>query len=286
MRRFLVIATLILVVGGVVGALTFPTDALVRAALDRVSLPDHMQLTFEAAHLRPNGLRLEQVHVVRPNGRPAFDAEWVRLWPSLWGLWRDRTGRPWTIAASTCQGTIEVEIGVEPRGTPITVSLEHVEIASCLPYVLPQVEAYGRVDGRGHVVLGGPDRPASEGRLELRGAAWTPGGPLDDLPLRADAATLAGRLADGRLELTSLDATSSDFDVKGAGVARLLAGLDDSVLDLRIAMTPGRTMSPLLRRYLDAIAGPAPAAPAARGTRTFRVQGTLRDPRLIAIATP
>ena len=249
MRRLLAIATLILVVGGVVGALTFPTDALVRAALDRMPLPDRLQLTFEAAHLRPNGLRLEQVHVVRPNGQPAFDAEWVRLWPSLWGLWRDRTGRPWTIAASTCQGTIEVEIGVEPRRTPITVSLEHVEIASCLPYVLPQVEANGRVDGRVRVVVGGSDRPASEGRLEL----------------------------------TSLDATSSDFDAQGTGVARLLAGLDDSVLDLRVAMTPGRTMAPRLRRYLDAIVGPAPAT---RGTRTFRIQGTLRDPRLIAIATP
>jgi hypothetical protein len=38
-------------------------------------------------------------------------------------------------------------------------------------------------------------------------------------------------------------------------------------------------MPPLVRRYFDAIAG---AAPDARGTRTFRIQGPLRDPRVIA----
>jgi hypothetical protein len=203
----------------------------------------------------------------------------LRLQPSLWGFWRDRTGRPWSIAAETCQGTIDVAIGAEARGTPITVGFEHVEIASCLPYVLPQIEAYGRVDGTLTIRLGSSDPNASTGALEIRGAAWKPGGPLDDVPLRADAASLGWRLADERLELTKVEASSTDFQATGGGVVRLVTPIDDSPLDLRVAVTPGPTMPPLLRRYLDAIPG---AAPDAHGTRTFRIQGPLRDPRLIA----
>ena len=282
-RRALAWVLLVVVVFSVVVAFTFPTDTIVRAILDRVPLPDRMQLTFEAAHLRPNGLRLEQVHVVRPSGRPAFDAEWLRLWPSLWGLWRDHSGRPWSIAAATCQGTIDVGIGVGPRGTtPVTVSLEDVELASCLPYVLPQVNAYGRVDGHISAVVG-PDRPASEGTLDLRAAAWKPGGPLDDVALRADAGTLVWRLADGRLELTRLAARSTDFEATGSGLMRLLTPIDDSLLDVRVAITPGRTMPPLLRRYFEALTATTPDA---QGTRTFRLQGTLRDPSLVAPGRP
>lgn len=283
MRRGLAIAALVAGVFAVVGALTFPTDALVHAVLARAPLPGGMQLAFTAAHLRPNGLRLDDVHVGHPGGRPAFDAEWLRLWPSLWGLWRDGTGRPWSIAAGACQGTIDVAIGVEPRRTPIEVALEHVEIGSCLPYVLPQVDAYGRLDGRLTVRVGTADPWMSDGALDLRGAAWTPGGALGDVRFHADAGTVAWQLVEHRLEITRLDATSSDFKAVGSGLVRLADPIDDSVMDLRITITPGATMPDLLRRYFVALAGPPPAAD---GTRTLRVQGALRDPRVIAIATP
>jgi len=278
----LAIAAVVSVVGVVVGALTFPTDALVRAALDRVPLPDQMQLAFSRARLRPNGLRLDEVHIVRPGGQPALDAEWLRLRPSLWGLWQDRTGRPWSIVAQTCQGTIDVTIGADPRATPIKVALEHVELATCLPYVLPQADAYGRVDGTFDVEIGTGQASASTGALELRGASWKPGGPLEDAALRADAGTLTWRLANGRLEFTKIEASSNDFQATGSGLLRLVNPIDDSVLDLRIAVTPGPTMPPLFRRYLDAIAG---AAPTAQGTRTFWIRGQLRDPRIIAAGT-
>jgi type II secretion system protein N len=281
-KRALGIAAVLLVVGGVVGALTFPTDALVQAVLDRAPLPDRMQLTFAGARLRPNGLRLEQVHIVRQSGQPAFDAEWLRLRPSLLGLWSDRTGRPWSIGAGSCQGTIEMTIGVEPRGTPIEVTLEHVEVATCLPYVFPHVEAYGRVDGTFSVRIADKDRNASTGALQLRGAAWKPGiGPLEDVTLHADAGALDWQLADGRLELTKIEATSKDFEATGGGLVHVLDPIDYSEVNLQIAVTPGPTMPPLLRRYFDAIVG---AAPDARGTRTFRIVGPLRDPRVSATA--
>ena len=42
-------------------------------------------------------------------------------------------------------------------------------------------------------------------------------------------------------------------------------------------------MPPRLRRYLDV---PEGTTPDAQGTRTFRIQGTLRDPRLTAPGRP
>jgi hypothetical protein len=54
--------------------------------------------------------------------------------------------------------------------------------------------------------------------------------------------------------------------------------VDDSPIDIRIDMTPGTTMPPMLRRYFDALQG---SAPTAQGRRTFRIQGPLRDPRLV-----
>jgi type II secretion system protein N len=279
MRR-LGVAALVLGVFGLVGALTFPTDTVVRALLDRVPLPDRATLTFAAAALRWNGLRLEQVRLAHPQEDRAFDADWLRLRPSLLGFWRDGTGRPWTVAAGTCQGTIEVGVGAEPRATPIEVSFEHVELAACLPFVMPQVQAYGRVDGTVRVRLGTVDPPQSDGVLQIRGAAWTPGGPLEGVPLRADAGALEWRLAEHRLEITKLEATSKDFTATGSGLVRLVDSVDDSVIDLRVTVTPGKTMPPLLRRYFDAIPGEPPNA---RDVRTFRVQGTLRDPRVLAI---
>ena len=82
-------------------------------------------------------------------------------------------------------------IGATPRGTQVAVALEHVELATCLPYVLRTVDAYGRVDGTFDMEVGTGERNAGTGALEIRSAAWKPGGPLADDVLRADTATLA-----------------------------------------------------------------------------------------------
>ena len=58
-----------------------------------------------------------------------------------------------------------------------------------------------------------------------------------------------------------------------------LGTIRGTVVDPQHQITPGATMPPLLRRYFDAIAG---AAPDQHGTRTFRIQGQLRDPRIVA----
>jgi type II secretion system protein N len=277
-KRFVTIVGVVLVVAVVVGFLTFPTDAIVRAVLDRAPLPDRMQLQFAGASLRPNGLRLDDVHILREDGDAAFDAVSLRLRPSLWGLWQDRTGRPWTIAAETCQGTIELTIDATPVGTSVKASLQHVELATLLPYVFRQIEAYGRVDGPFEILLGDAGVTATSGALELRGASWTPGGFLEDTPLRADTGNLAWKFENARLELTKIEAASKDFQATGSGLVRFVNPIDDSPLDIRLEVTPGETMPPLLRRYFDAFQG---SAPTTQGTRTFRLQGQLRDPRLV-----
>ncbi|HXJ37399.1 MAG TPA: type II secretion system protein GspN [Candidatus Eisenbacteria bacterium] len=278
-RRRLAIAGLVVVAFLAGVAITFPTEAVVRAMVARVPLPDQMQVSFASAHLRPDGLRLDDVHLTRPDGSNAFDADWLRLRPSLLGLWRDRTGRPWSVALATCQGRIEIEVGAEGATTPISVVLTDVELATCIPYVAPRVDAYGRVNGAVHARVGGRDPTSGDGAFEIRGAAWHPGGGLEDLVIRADAATLRGRLADRRFELETIEASSEDFRATGRGSIRFVTPTNDSVLDLRLSVTPGHTMPPTLRRWFDGVPG---AAPDAQGTRTLRLQGTIGNPRLVA----
>lgn len=280
MRRLGIVA-LALAVFAVVGMLTFPTEALLRRALARIPLPSGLQLAFDTAVLRPNGLRLDGVHLTTPSGTGLFDAEWLRLRPSLLGLWRDRTGRPWSIAAATCQGTIDLAIGAERAATPIVVTLENVELAVCVPYVFRQWEGYGRVAGTIGMRLVGPqDVDASDGALELRGAGWRPGGPLEGALLRADSGTLRWQLADRRLVITTLETASADFKTSGHGSVRFVAPIDDSVLDLDLVVTAGPTMPPILRRYFEGLPG---LPPDALGSRRFRVRGQLRDPRVTAV---
>jgi type II secretion system protein N len=278
-KRVLTIGGVVLIVAVVVGALTFPTDALVRSILQQMPFPFGTQVHFAGAHLRPNGLRLDDVHVVRAGGIAAFDALSLRLRPSLWGIWRGGGGHPWAIAAETCQGTIELRTGAAPAGSPIAVTLRNVELATCLPYAFPQVEAYGRIDGEFDVELadtGGAT--ASKGALTLTSASWTPGGPFEDTAFRADTGGLTWRFANGRVEFTKIAASSKDFQATGSGIIRIVAPIEDSPMDIRFEVTPGATMPEIPRRYFDALQG---SAPTAQGTRTFTIQGPLRDARLV-----
>jgi type II secretion system protein N len=278
-KRFLTIAGVVLLVAVVVGALTFPTDALVRSVVQQIPFPVGTQFEFASARLRPNGLRLEDVHVTRLGGAAVFDALSLRFQPSLWGVWRDGSGRPLTIAAETCQGTIELNVGETPPGTPIVVTLRNVELATCLPYAFPKVEAYGRLEGDFDVELGPAGAAtASKGTLALTSASWTPGGPLEDDAIRIDTGGLTWRWASNRVEFTKIAASGKDFQATGSGIIRIVSPVDDSPVDIRLEVTPGETMPPTLRQYFDGIPG---GAPTEQGTRTFNLQGQLRSPRLV-----
>jgi type II secretion system protein N len=275
-KRALKIAGVVLLVAVIVGAMTFPTDAIVRSMVQQIPLPNAVQIHFAHAYLRPSGLRLEDVRVVRPDGKSVFDALSVRLRPSLWGL-LGNDGKPWTIAAETCQGTVELTTGESPSGRPITVVLRNVELATCLPYALPNIQAYGRLEGEMDFsdAAGGT---ASNGALTITSASWTPGGPLEEDAIKADTGAITWRLANNRLEFTKIAASSEDFQATGSGIVRIMTPFDASPLDIRLEVTPGRTMPETLRRYFDAIQG---SAPTAQGTRTFTLQGPFREARLV-----
>jgi len=279
MRRLGIVAA-VLAAFALVLALTFPTDAIVRALVARIPLPSGVTLAFADAHVGPRGLVLDDVHVTRPDGHALLDAAWLRLHPSLWGFWRDRTGRPWSITASSCQGTFTVGVGADGLATTVALTLENVELATCLPYVIGELDAYGRVDGTARLRYGGTDFASGDGAMVVRGAAWRPHGPFEDEAVKADMATVRWRLADGRFQLDTIDATSEDFRAVGAGSLRFTGSLGRSPLDVRLTVTPGRTMPPTLRRIVDGI----PGAPAdLRGARTFRLVGTLEQPQVQAI---
>ncbi|MGH7893599.1 MAG: type II secretion system protein GspN [Candidatus Binatia bacterium] len=262
-------------------ALTFPTDAITRRVLAATPLPDGMRLSFARARLRPNGLLLDDVHVTRRDGAAAFDAEWVRLRPSLWGLWHDG-GRPWTVAAATCQGAVEIGVGLDPTATPVTITLANVQVATCVPYLTRPFAAHGRVSGTIHARFAPRDLTSGEAALDLRDASWRLGGALEDLEIRADVATMRGRLAERRFELETFEVSGADLRATGRGSVRLVDPPTESVLDVRLSVTPGRTMPLVLRRWFDAAPGPPPDP---TGTRTFRLQGTVANPRLAGVGT-
>ena len=277
MKRVLTIAGVVLLVAVVVGVLTFPTDAIVRGLIQQMPLPVGMKVQFAGAHLRPSGLRLDDLHV-RQDGTAVFDALSLRLRPSLWGIWRGG-GHPWTIATETCQGTIELTTGASPAGSPLALTLRNVELATCLPYAFPHVQAYGRLDGDLDVELANAGTAtASKGTLAITSASWTPGGPFEDESCRADTGALAWHFANNRFEFTKIDVSGKDFQATGSGIIRILTPTDDSPVEIRLDVTPGDTMPPTLRRYFDALQG---SAPTEQGTRTFRIQGQLRNLRLV-----
>jgi type II secretion system protein N len=276
-KRVLTIAGVVLLVALLVTAMTFPTDAIVRSIVQKIPLPNGLQIQFAHAYLRPNGLRLEDVRVVRLDGKSAFDALSLHLRPSLWGLWGN-AGRPWTIAAETCQGTVELTTGAAPSGRPLSVTLRNVELATCLPYAFPNIQAYGRVEGEMDFAEATGGGTVSKGTLTITSASWTPGGPLEDDAIKADTGAITWRFANSRLEFTKIAASSEDFQATGSGIIRVLSPVDTSPVEIRMEVTPGRTMPATLREYFDAIQG---SAPTTKGTRTFTLQGPLRDARLV-----
>lgn len=281
MRRGLGIAAL--VVGAfVLGvALTFPTADVLRRVAGRALDSGDLRLAFGDARLRPSGLHLDDLHLTRADGAAAFDAKWLRIRPSLWGLVRGRLGRPWSVGAGTCQGTVDVVIDGDGTTTPVEVEMRDVELAACAPYVFPRLDLYGRVTGSLRVRWPERDPAAGEGAIELRGAAWRPGGVFGDTALHADTGTVRWRLGERRLAVETIEAASSDFRATGRGSVRFVTPQSDSLLDIRITVTPGPTIPPLLRRWFDAVGG---APPDRTGARTFRVGGTLGNPDVVAIS--
>jgi type II secretion system protein N len=275
MRTVLKAAVAAAVLFAVVLWLTFPTDQLVRRALERVPVPDGHVITFQHARLRPWGLVLDDAAYRRSDGQPVIETDWVRIRPSWTSFWRDRLGRPWHVAAGVFGGETDARIDVDGGRRNIDVTWTDIDVGSLLDAVQRDDPLTGRSTGHALLRLPSTDPASGEGELTLRGATWQPPvEALEDVPLHADTAMLRWSLGDRRLQLSSLDVRGEEVDLTAQGQVRLAQALGASALDLRftIAPLPGAPLE--LRRLLDGL----PRRP--DGVRDFRLTGTLNAPRI------
>jgi type II secretion system protein N len=254
--------------------LTFPSDAIVRYALARLTLPRGMSLVFERAHLRPWGLRLERPSLLQPDGSPLASADWVIVRPSLRGLLRDRTGRPWLATAAACGGLLEAVVDRDATGDVATLGLKDVDLGSCPPLALARERVAGRAEGRARVRI---TSAAVEGELTLHDASWRGAGLI--VPgvavLHGDPASVRWTLGEGRLTLAAIELHGPEIRMTGAGTVRLAEPVGGSALDLTLAVAPGPDAPPLLVDLIGRLP-PADDGPA----RRLVVSGTVDAPAL------
>jgi type II secretion system protein N len=251
---------------------TFPSDGVVRWAVARALPPGAGSLAFARAHLRPWAVRLEDVSLRAADGRPLASLEWLTLSPSLAGLFRDRSGRPWRLRGAACGGTFAGS--VEPDDT-LALRWRDVDLARCSPSALAGGRITGIVGGRARL---GPG-PAGEGQLRLSAATWTAAEPFLPGLAAVHADEVGGRwtIGAGRVALTDLVLRGPEIAAHGGGTVELAASAVESRLDLLLGVAPGPRATPLLRDLI----GRLPTEDGT-GARAVAVRGTLTRPRLEA----
>jgi type II secretion system protein N len=278
-RRVLIGVALAAAVFVVALWLTFPTDAVVRWALERVTPPGGPGLFFRAAHLRPWGLRLDDVALRRPDASVVAALDEVTIRPSLAGLLDGRSGRPWRASAAACGGTLDATIDRDADGDVVRGTWRDVDLGRCAWLSLVAAGVAGITGGDATVR---PARATGEGNVAVRDARWT--GIATVVPaipaVRIDAGTVAWALADGRLGLTTIEAHGPDIEARGAGTVALAQPPVASTLDVALAIAPGRGAPPALRELIAGL----PGAPSAGAEHRIAVRGRLDAP--FAVAAP
>jgi type II secretion system protein N len=262
-RRVAVVAAVAVAVFVAVIAVTFPTDALLRALVARATPYGSVSASFTRAHLRPWGLRVDGVGLRAPDGSLVADAEWVSARPSLVGFLRDRTGRPWRLGAGTCGGRIDAVVDRDDAGSAASITWNDVDLGRCPPVAL-----------LGETVAGA----AAEGRIGLRGGVWKGAGRFVPAleTLHADPASVAWTLQGNRLQLTAIAVDGPDVKASGGGTVELARAPRESRLALSLTIAPGPQAPPGFR---DLLARLPPTGD--DDTRRLDVGGTLAFPQLV-----
>jgi type II secretion system protein N len=269
-------AALTLVV--VVVALAFPTDAVVRWAIVRLTPPGAPFVVFRRAVLRPWGLRLDDVAVRRPDGTALVGADWFRLRPSLWGLVRDRTGRPWRLATAICRGRIDATVAADGPANRVDLSWQDIDLGDCPPLATNDVALAGHTDGDARIRLASGTPPSGAGEVRFRDASWSLPRPLIDLHvLHAEAASVRWDLQDSRLVLDAVDLRGPELEVTGRATFRLAGSLGRSGLDLRLLVLAGPEAPGGLRLLIDGLPLAHADPPLAR---RLVVTGTVDEPQV------
>jgi type II secretion system protein N len=223
-------------------AVLFPTDALVRRALVRPGWPP---IAFESAHVRPGGIRLDDVRILDATGRAYLRAETLRLHPSLSGLVAGRHGLPWTIDGTVCGGRLDATVTAEGVGTAVGVTWRDADLGQCPPLAIAGGALTGRADGTARLRLAPGRGVEGEGTVAIARASWK--GPNLFARLFTDSAAVRWRLTAGRLALEGIDVRAPSLAIYGAGEVRLAEPVDASALDLKLTMAsaPGAAGNPL-----------------------------------------
>jgi type II secretion system protein N len=257
-------------------AVTFPTDAVVRHALARVTPPAGSALFFGHAALRPWGFNLEQVALRRPDGTALATADWLVLRPSLVGFLHDGTGRPWHAHGRACGGAFEAVVERDGPGDALVLAWRDVDLGGCPVFAVAGERFVGRADGAATLR---EQSAVGDGTLRIRDGVWdgarrlVPG--MD--ALHADTATVRWTLREATLGLTEIDLAAREIRMTGTGTVLLATPLELSAVDLGLTLAPGPGASGLLRRLLSMLPPSAMENPEAR---RFAVTGTIVAPRL------
>lgn len=245
-------------------AFLFPTDALVRRALDRPGWPP---IAFSSARLRPGGIRLADVRIADERGRAWLRADDVRLRPTLAGLVAGRGGLPWTVDGTLCGGPAHATVAADGAATVIALAWREADLGRCAPLAIAGGALAGRAGGAARVRLVAGAAPAGDGELVIQDAAWAGGGLAALLALRAATASVAWRLHDGTLDLADVSLTAPELVAGGHGTVTLADPVVASDVRLELRLEPsGGALGAFLR-------GPGP--------HHVTVAGTLASPRVL-----
>jgi type II secretion system protein N len=278
-RRILVRFALAAAVFGVAVWLMFPTDAVVRWTLERVTPPGGPALFFRTAHVRPWGLRLDGVALRRPDASVVAAVDRLTIRPSLAGLLHGRSGRPWRATADACGGALDATIDRDAEGDAVRATWRDVDVSRCAWLSLVAAGIAGIAGGDATLRLA---RGTGDGHVAVRDARWT--GIATIVPaipaVRVDTGTVAWSLAEGRLGLTTIEAHGPDVEARGAGTLQLAAPIVASQLDVALAIAPGRAAPPALRALIAGL----PGAPSGGAEHRIAVRGRVDAP--FAVAAP
>jgi len=270
-----------LLLGGVLLAVVllvaFPTDEIARWIVARATAQGAaVTLTFRSARLRPNGVHLEDAAFRRLDGTAVVEAPWVRISPSWLALLGDRQGRPWSLGAELCGGSLDLDLDGDGEAQALDVTWDRLDLGTCLAALLPQFGLAGIGTGTATLRMPRSEPPSGSGVVDLREASWTiPQPNLGPVSIRADEATLRWAIDPKTLTVETLSLVGPDLDLELNGTVRLSrTQFGDGKLDLDVAidLVPGG--DPLFRRLLESF--PADQD----GTRRLHVGGSIDVPQI------
>lgn len=276
MKRVLMGIVFVIVVVLGAFAVFFPTEDLVRRALD--GLGGSFRVVFRAAHLRPWGLVVEGVSVQLPDGRTLLTLESVRMRPSIRGL-ISLDGRPWHIVARLCDGDLTFDVDAGSTGGTLKSDWNGLQLERC-GFPAPFDTFKGRLTGDFDLTATGtPSHATGAGRLQMDGiqTPFPEGGALGLAQLQLEQFVTDWKFDGEAIKLSGLSAKTPEVIAQGDGSIFPRGNLGESRLQLRLTAKPQPYAPANVRKLFEGL----PAVPGEPDARLVIVEGTLNAPRVV-----